>query len=391
MSGFAACSGGLGRVWVGAAQSGNTPAQYVTFYAFTGDAQRPAPKPANPPRQLVTTNTCVDGQGNTSTTTASSATFTETDASYPAFPVAPVCPSGTHLAGSTVVETSPGLPTKTIWQFSVPTHVQQWQQNFPECGDGSCRLGLTKIGPSGSDLGDCFAEQGRCTGWFTDPNKTEDYQCTYGPPASPSNVDITECNTYSGYFDPADQAKGTPYGDPATGAIPTTSVTTSTGTTTTTDSPDPSGAAASPDGVSCFPSGWASVMNPVEWVLQPIKCALTWAFVPSTSTLADLESQVTTGLNGTGVGEWGSALSGLFGKLGGSGSGCTGPTVTFPMTNTAMQPFNACSDPMKTVASVSYAFSTLALVVFGAVAGLRIVGGAFGVSVPFGGQPKAEV
>lgn len=33
---------------------------------------------------------------------------------------------------------------------------------------------------------------------------------------------------------------------------------------------------------ACWPSGWG-LLNPVDWVLKPVKCALKWAFVPKTS------------------------------------------------------------------------------------------------------------
>lgn len=35
-------------------------------------------------------------------------------------------------------------------------------------------------------------------------------------------------------------------------------------------------------GSGCFPGGWG-LFNPVSWVLQPIKCAVEWAFVPTST------------------------------------------------------------------------------------------------------------
>lgn len=42
------------------------------------------------------------------------------------------------------------------------------------------------------------------------------------------------------------------------------------------DTPPPGGEDP-PEGGECFPSGWGW-LNPVEWVLKPVKCALVWAF-----------------------------------------------------------------------------------------------------------------
>lgn len=40
---------------------------------------------------------------------------------------------------------------------------------------------------------------------------------------------------------------------------------------------------------ACWPQGWG-LLNPLQWVLRPIMCALTWAFVPTTSVEARLEN-----------------------------------------------------------------------------------------------------
>lgn len=45
---------------------------------------------------------------------------------------------------------------------------------------------------------------------------------------------------------------------------------------------------------SCWPQGWG-LLNPLQWVLRPIMCALTWAFVPTEGIVAlKLEELVTT-------------------------------------------------------------------------------------------------
>lgn len=121
------CPSGAGRLVVGVGAQGQYPTTWYAVYAFPGDALRPQAQSANPQRQLVDTNTCTAGDGTTSTTTASSASFTEGDgaASWPAYPQAPSCPSGTSLTTGTVVEhTLDGsAPDRTLYTITVPDAV----------------------------------------------------------------------------------------------------------------------------------------------------------------------------------------------------------------------------------------------------------------------------
>ena len=43
---------------------------------------------------------------------------------------------------------------------------------------------------------------------------------------------------------------------------------------------------------ACWPSGSAA-FNPLEWVLQPVKCALSWAFVPKRDFQSDVNGLTT--------------------------------------------------------------------------------------------------
>jgi len=360
---------------------GTWPTITATWYPVGSPSRPSAPTNGNPSRTWRVTNICHPVTGADTSQVATSAAFTETDTTLPAWPTPALCPTGSVLAGVSVVETGTGLPDKNIWNVTTPTAVKNWLTTYPQCGTGSCRLGLTKIGPAGSDVGDCFASSTRCEGWFQDATKAADYQCTYGLPTAPVNVALTECYVYSPTFSAQPQAQGQAYGDPATGTV--------TDVGDGVADPAPGGLPGSGSG-GCFPTGWG-VFNPAAWVLQPIKCALVWAFVPDTATMTSLTDSATTSLNASGVGAWFTALGTLFGSLGGSGSGCTGPTVVFPITSTTLQPFNACSTPMSTVAGISYAFSTVLIVVFGAMAGIRALGSAFGFHVGIGDRIKASV
>ena len=252
----------------------------------------------NPSRYFVTTNSCADGTSKQ----AQSATFHETDAKFPSFPTAAACASNTTLTEVKTVELG-GASPKTVYDQKVPQAIQDFHNNYPECASPTtvCTLDLAKIAGAAvasgvPALGDCFETAGLCDGWFQDPNKSTDYQCSYGPASSRHNVALSECNTLSPTFDAAHQANGTTTGDPRDGSVPKASDPVEG--TTSGDQPDPSdptstdpdpgsddqgdgspGALPSPE--NCWPTGWG-VFNPLAWIYQPVKCVLTWAFVPNT-------------------------------------------------------------------------------------------------------------
>jgi hypothetical protein len=84
-------------------------------------------------------------------------------------------------------------------------------------------------------------------------------------------------------------------GTPATTAPPTT-----------TEPPPGGGSAVFPinvDGADeeCLPAGWGW-LNPITWVLDPIKCAARWLFVPDDDAMADAMSGLRDSLYGTDIG-----------------------------------------------------------------------------------------
>jgi hypothetical protein len=377
IAGSSLCSahGGLGRLYL-ALKSGTGAVNYDLgqpwrlAYTFPGDPLRPVGQDPDPARTLVASNTCTLSGGGTTTTTASSASFTEGSdpATWPAFPTPPGCPPGSTLAGSKVVETTPGLPDQTIWSVSVPGAVTDWQQTDPQCGDGSCRLGLWKI--NGTEHLNCFAGSTGCADWFQDPNKAADYVCTYGVDgasvfAAAQAVDLAQCNVYAPTFDVQKNAQGIGYGDPGTGADPATDPGT-----------DP-GSLPGAGGASCWPSGW-SAFNPAEWVLQPLQCA----FIPDPGKIADLKTTVTGGLGSSGLGPWFTAIGGFFSLA--DNNGCQGPEVTFPLSELGagadlqLHPVDACADPLKSLAAISRALSTVVILFAGGLACLNAITAAFG-------------
>ena len=345
---------GTGSGWVG--------------YWLPGAAQRPPAQDPDPTRTLVASADCVTlATGQHFTVTAASASFKESDQSWPVLPQVD-CGPGAVSAGIGVKETSPGLPEKQVWTSQVPQQVQDAIADAT-CSGGRCRLTLAKV--AGADQGDCFEEAGRCEGWFADPNKQTTYQCSYGLPGSWTGVDLSECNVYAPTFDAQQQAKGIPYADPATGAIPATAT-----------GQDPAEGGDGGDG-GCWPTGWG-VFNPLGWVLQPLKCA----FIPTAAQWQSATESFVTGYQGTSIYKWWQAISGTFGGMTGGSDGCSPWTVQYPMPtggDTAMTVLNPCTGPMQTVAGVGRTVLTVVMVLLGALAvlrGLLTVG--FGIPVTLG-------
>jgi hypothetical protein len=198
----------------------------------------------------------------------------------------------------------------------------------------------------------------------------------YFPGGAPATVPNTDGDPGTGSnTDP----NGTPIPQPApvqTGTIPGGAGQPGAGV-----SPNP----ASTDSSNCFPNGWG-VFNPVEWIQKPVGCALSWAFVPTGTTVATLEAQVKTDTDRIGFGPMQAAVVGMFAPLGNSGAGCQGPPVTFSMNGVSQTtyPFQACTQPMATVAAVSNAFFTMVFVVFGGLGMLRALSSAMGYDFSFG-------
>ena len=126
-------------------------------------------------------------------------------------------------------------------------------------------------------------------------------------------------------------------------------------------------------------SGGSFSWNPVDWVMVPVKCALSWAFVPTTATLTQLSTAASTDLTTQGIGPIVTAVTTNVTKVGGGG-GCDGPAVTFSAVGIVkpMHPFSACTAPMSTLAAISYAMTTVVVVLGGGFVAVKAVGAGFG-------------
>lgn len=258
-----------------------------------GHTSRPASVDPNPLRHWSMRTTCTDTAAPV--LVANSASFHETDSPFPGWPAVGDCTGHGMVKSWQLLEVNESTGgTRVINSWATPTTVETLRTNHPECltngaDNEKCGTTLWKLDASTGLWTDCFKVSGLCAGWATDPNRSTDYKCTYGllaatAPAGLEDVGLTGCYQYGPTFDPAKRAQGKTISAP--GVDPDTDP------NGDNDEADPNPASSplpgASGGSSCWPSGFSSLFNPVEWILAPIKCALVWAFVPSASDVSDL-------------------------------------------------------------------------------------------------------
>lgn len=278
---------------------------------------------------------------------------------------------------STPFPSTPGGDRYSAATSEVPTEVQDWMRDSPNCWDGSCLLDLRKV-LGGSMEMDCFDSPDQCVDWQTsvqaDP---QTYRCYYGGQL----VAISECNVYGRVFDRDKVQQGTAYTDPTTGQPVTTStgtaVSTNPGAATTAMS---SGAADPSQPRQCFPSGWG-VFNPFEWVFQPVKCALEWAFVPRATKLSQVQTKIQLAAVNSVPAQMVQGLNGWTAVVP-SSSGCMGPLIEFDIAglNYSAYPLQACDGALATAANFSRIALTIIAILTGIIAITRYVARIFGFS-----------
>lgn len=245
-----------------------TNAVLATWYPL-GHPLRPATPDPNPARWFVASWSCADGTvGN-----ASSATFHETDASFPDVPAASC--AGAVATYSVQMVSSSGLTTSII-QWTAPDVVRNWGQT-DAAKSGTATLNLWFTDPQTGARISCQDSPSLCADWWAETNQgtatQSQYDCTYGGEA----VALSECTVYSHAYDLG------VYSDPRTGEP-------STGTTPV---PDP----GSQDQSCPPPFSWLSLFNP-WWYYQGTVCAVKATVVPRTgfwtTTQASLRSTLGT-------------------------------------------------------------------------------------------------
>lgn len=310
--------------------------------------QRPyegaAADPEGATRELTATVKCKQPDGSFIVMAQTSAKFTlaqiRSGAAAPALP-AVTCPSGIPVEVQPNIKTT--LPnggtvdTPLSDPIAAPSSVRDRGPGLADGTDPGLEL-ERKPGPDGVPQ-NCNNNPLLCRGWYEQPDKEQTYQCRDGGVIVP----LVECDPYRRAFDPE------PSFDPVAPA----------------------------ESQKCWPSGWG-LINPLEWVYRPVSCALTAAFVPtrSDSTLTGIK----TTLNDSAPVVWFNAFSDPFEGWSIEGSGCRGPG--FELWGVGVYVFSACDAPMSNVASVTKAFATVAVAIFGGYACLRGILVGFSISLP---------
>lgn len=304
-------------------------------------------------------------------------------------------PAAVDLVGCTPVETSVGIQdagtgttgwtdSKKVAGEEVSTEVKDWMTTYPQCMDGSCLLELRKV--IGDVELDCFMAPDQCVQWQKESSEgTATYRCYYAD----TLVDLSECRVYGPTFEREKVQQGTGYADPATGEPAPQDPTGKTQTT------NPGAAAvgmstpvADPQqSRQCWPEGWAA-FNPFEWVFQPVKCALEWAFVPRQTKIDQVQTSLKLAATNSKPAEVLQVVR-LWSEVVPAGSsGCTGPEVRFAfqgVTHYVGYPFQACEGPMADVASMTRIALSISFVLFGLAAITRYLGRVFGFTGLGGG------
>tara|TARA_R110002124_G_scaffold225554_1_gene390887 strand:+ start:2883 stop:4760 length:1878 start_codon:yes stop_codon:yes gene_type:complete len=212
--------------------------------------------------------------------------FTQEDENIPN-PRCPQLPEGEILGNSKIWLVTEGLPDELVSDEDSTEEYRHESQNFPECAGATCALELIK-----NDTLSCLDNPQSCLDWFEDPAKETVYTCRYGGSA----VSLSECTVYAPAFRPSSQLTGETLGDPATGdPLKAPAGSSNPGVD--------SGAFGRPvlDPASnrkCYPEGWAA-LNPLEWVMKPVQCALEWAFVPRATKIDNATQRLQTSWSST--------------------------------------------------------------------------------------------
>ncbi len=301
---------------------------------------------------------------------ASTAEFKESAAEFPT----PVCP---HLADTQIPDSikvwETGTTPEKLWAtLPIDEEYKNFKTTYPECLNGSCIDVLKYKGKS------CFDDPTPCLDWMTNPDRDELFTCTYGT----HDVALKECYAYGNLFDPQKVNNGDIYADPETGKD----------TRTQTSPPGDAGAMSltPQDGSGpreCFPTGWGAV-NPLNWVLEPVQCALEWAFVPRASVITQELAEMQEPWDTKPPGEMTAIVTAWsFNVL---PSGCGG--IALPVgwlthhDGQTIQIMAACpGDPLAAMAGWSRFFGDVVFSVYGVVAITRHVSRIFG----FGGLGTA--
>jgi len=330
----------------------------------------------DPPRTLRCDVTATDGH----IYSAFSGSFLESDGSFPN-PVCPALPGTVQPQETKIWEVTSGEPDQLLDDLPSTSAFNSWAATAPApCLQGKCVLDVVSTSIPQTDC-NATPDATACADWFTDPNRDADWECTYGGTVTA----MSDCYVLSQFFKPTALQSGQLYADPLTGD-PVDGQTSALPGTIAPGTPvqDPESTR------SCFPSGWGA-LNPVNWVLQPVICALQWAFVPRASVVKADGKAFKTAVAASAVGAVLGILSGMA-TFPIHGDGCSGIPWHFQIFTLDQTYYllAACpGDPLAPTAAVVKAILTAVVVTVGVLTSARYIANIFGY-IGYGGVIDAD-
>lgn len=279
------------------------------------------------------------------------------------------------------IDSEQGGSITTIADMDVPAEAAP---STPEEAPAPTRgLVLTKV-VDGVELS-CMTWEADCADWWADSDEGTDpstYRCTY----QGATIPLAECGVYRRTFTSLDPDTGeTVITDPVTGE--------DIGWGTAPDGRNSTDPSTGPTpGDRCMES-WASVANPIDWVLTPVKCAFVWAFVPRSDRISDAQGRVGDLADETMLGTVGGALTGLASAFE-AGVGCGGLPFHLegPGWEVNAMLLASCDEPAAGIAATVRTILSGVIIAGGILAFIRYLGALFGFTA-FGrnhSEPKSS-
>jgi hypothetical protein len=327
---------------------------YAYFFAAggvlgeTAMQYTPAAPAGSPVRTYVPKRECVKQSDPSVVQVIDGAPQTLTHEQTPGTFVFPACPDGFLANGHAVTEQTGAAAPVPV--YGVGTGMQSTLQTYPQCQTQVCVAELVRVLPDGQTV--AYSAEAVASGLFASfpeavaRGSSPEYVCRFGGQV----VALAECRHF-------------PVAAPAP-------------TPTSTD-----------DARCDLNFSW----NPVSWVLEPVKCALSWAFVPRQSHVDAQVAQVRGAWTGTGPANYLDAAGGVVTAVGGIGAGaggCQGPALSWAGSGVfpgfTVYPLNGCPGTVlgDRIAPVFRVLVLIGLYVGGAWVAARIVASSMGLQLP---------
>lgn len=331
---------------------------------------------ADPTRQVNCTIRWEDG----TTTTGNGPTYTESTG-FPVHGTQAACNgayvskpgAGPDLMPSEIKVGSKNNDTGAQTEIStqeVPDFTESERKGLKP-GDGT---GLKLLKVVDGKRVSCMTWAADCAQWWTATNQgtqTDVYRCTFGG----ADVDIAECGIYRFTFD---VETDTPtIVEPGADAEPGLNL--GWGTSTNGRNATDPGLGVSP-GDLCFDE-WDDAINPIDWVLHPVKCALVWAFAPRPAKLDDFGKRLDLNWKDSMPGQLALTFAGLGAAFDSLGAGnCNGITIDMPSglnpdgspRIVSRQFMNACGGILAPFAAATFWITTASILILGGIS-IRIL------------------